>query len=60
MIDRIIAGTQRDENLDLLTELCDTMVDGSLCAMGGMTPFPVRSALEEFPQDFEPAGGEKR
>ena len=39
--------------IELLKELCDTMVDGSLCAMGGMTPFPVRSALLHFPEDFK-------
>lgn len=59
VIDRIIAGTERADNLALLDELCDTMVDGSLCAMGGMTPFPVRSALQEFPQDFGSSGGDK-
>jgi formate dehydrogenase iron-sulfur subunit len=36
----------------LLRELCDTMVNGSLCAMGGMTPYPVISALNHFPEDF--------
>jgi formate dehydrogenase iron-sulfur subunit len=59
VIDRIIAGTERADNIALLSELCDTMVDGSLCAMGGMTPFPVRSALQEFPQDFGSSGGDK-
>jgi len=39
-------------NLDLLHELCDTLEDGSLCAMGGLTPYPVRSALKHFPEDF--------
>ena len=53
VIDRIIAGENRAANLSLLQELCDTMVDGSLCAMGGMTPFPVQSALKHFPMDFE-------
>ena len=52
VIDRILAGTHREANLDLLEELCDTMVDGSLCGLGGMTPFPVRSALKHFPEDF--------
>ncbi len=52
VIDRILAGTHREANLDLLTELCDTMVDGSLCGLGGMAPFPVRSALKHFPEDF--------
>jgi formate dehydrogenase iron-sulfur subunit len=36
----------------LLRDLCDTMVNGSLCAMGGMTPFPVLSALNHYPADF--------
>ncbi|MDX1508394.1 MAG: NADH-ubiquinone oxidoreductase-F iron-sulfur binding region domain-containing protein, partial [Woeseiaceae bacterium] len=40
VIDRMIAGENRDENYDLLVELCDTMEDASLCAMGGMTPYP--------------------
>ncbi|MDX9873556.1 MAG: NADH-quinone oxidoreductase subunit NuoF [Spongiibacteraceae bacterium] len=53
VIDRIISDEQRAENLTLLRELCDTMEYGSLCAMGGMTPFPVRSALTYFAEDFE-------
>lgn len=53
VIDRILANEDREENLNLLSELCDTMVDGSLCAMGGMTPFPVRSAVKYFPEDFK-------
>ena len=53
VIDRIIANDHRAENIVLLDELCDTMVDGSLCAMGGLTPMPVRSALQHFPTDFE-------
>jgi formate dehydrogenase iron-sulfur subunit len=36
----------------LLRDLCDTMLHGSLCAMGGMTPYPVLSALNHYPQDF--------
>ncbi len=36
----------------LLRDLCDTMTAGSLCAMGGMTPYPVLSALDHFPEDF--------
>ncbi len=59
VIDRIVANENRDGNLELLGELCDTMVDGSLCAMGGMTPFPVRSAVKYFPEDFNgPSGAE--
>lgn len=42
-------------NLALLEELCETMTDGSLCAMGGMTPFPVLSAVRHFPEDFTAA-----
>lgn len=52
VIDRIRAGEQRADNLILLNELCDTMEYGSLCAMGGLTPFPVRSALQHFAEDF--------
>ena len=52
VIDRIIAGEERDRNLALLGSLCDTMLAGSLCAMGGMTPYPVQSALKHFPEDF--------
>jgi formate dehydrogenase iron-sulfur subunit len=50
VIDRIRAG-QADQ-ADLLRSLCDTMTHGSLCAMGGMTPYPVLSALDHFPEDF--------
>ncbi|WP_299261921.1 NADH-quinone oxidoreductase subunit NuoF [uncultured Kushneria sp.] len=54
VIDRIRAGESFDKNLALLTDLCDTMVDGSLCAMGGMTPFPVQSVMQHFPDDLTP------
>jgi formate dehydrogenase iron-sulfur subunit len=53
VIDRIIAGTAREKNLKLLDDLCETMVDGSLCALGGLTPFPVQSAIRHFPEDFD-------
>jgi formate dehydrogenase iron-sulfur subunit len=52
VIDRIRAGQDRAANLELLDDLCELMVDGSLCAMGGLTPMPVRSALRHFPEDF--------
>ena len=52
VIDRITAGEHRDENLALLEDLCDVMTEGSLCAMGGLTPMPVRSALTHFGEDF--------
>lgn len=51
-MDRIIAGIERDKNLEILKDLCETMTDGSLCAMGGLTPLPVMSALRHFPEDF--------
>lgn len=57
VLDRIAAGERREENLELLESLCDTMQYGSLCAMGGMTPFPVLSALKHFPEDFGPESG---
>ena len=56
IIDRIISGENRNENYDLLIELCDTMEEASLCAMGGMTPYPVRSVLQHFAEDFSPEG----
>jgi len=52
VIDRITQGENRPQQVKLLRDLCDTMVNGSLCAMGGMTPFPVLSALDHYPQDF--------
>ncbi len=51
VIDRIRAGAV--EQIPLLRDLCDTMTAGSLCAMGGMTPYPVLSALNHFPEDFQ-------
>ncbi len=54
IIDRMINGENREQNYDLLVELCDTMEDASLCAMGGMTPYPVRSVLKYFAEDFAP------
>ena len=56
LIDKIIDPlqlSQREAHLQLLDDLCDTLEDGSLCAMGGMTPFPVRSAMKYFAQDME-------
>lgn len=52
VIDRIRAGVDREQNLALLDDLCTLMTDGSLCAMGGLTPMPVRSALAHWPEDF--------
>lgn len=55
VVDRLIAATDitaREEQALLLQDLCDTMTYGSLCALGGMTAFPVTSALRHFPADF--------
>ena len=57
VMDRIIAGKDVGGNLTLLQDLCEVMTDGSLCAMGGLTPNPVRSALTHFPEDFTKDGG---
>ncbi len=59
-IEKVRNDDDRDANLVLLNSLCNTMESGSLCAMGGMTPFPVKSALEHFSEDFyQPAGSTK-
>ena len=52
VVDRIKANNDRVKNLEVLEDLCELMVDGSLCAMGGMIPIPVQSALKHFPEDF--------
>jgi formate dehydrogenase iron-sulfur subunit len=52
VIDKIVMNQNRPQQVHLLRDLCDTMLAGSLCAMGGMTPYPVLSALEHYPQDF--------
>jgi formate dehydrogenase iron-sulfur subunit len=52
LIDRITAGITPDANLALLDELCDTMLHGSLCGLGGLTPYPVQSAVKHFRADF--------
>jgi formate dehydrogenase iron-sulfur subunit len=52
LMDRILKGEPGDANLDLVQELCETMLQGSLCGLGGMTPFPVQSAIRHFPEDF--------
>lgn len=53
VIQKIRADIDFDDNLQLLHELCDTMIAGSLCALGGMTPMPVLSALKKYPEDFK-------
>jgi formate dehydrogenase iron-sulfur subunit len=52
LIERIMRGEERERNLRTLEDLCETMQHGSLCGLGGMTPFPVRSAMQHFPEDF--------
>ena len=58
-IDLIIAGKDVAKNKSLLLDLCEVMTDGSLCAMGGLTPLPVKSALQNFAEDFNIASGGK-
>ena len=53
VIDKIIANQDRTRNLELLDDLCELMVDGSLCALGGLTPNAVLSAIRHFPEDFD-------
>jgi formate dehydrogenase iron-sulfur subunit len=61
-IDRIIAartmGQDVSAELVLIDDLCETMTKGSLCAMGGLTPMPVQSAIKHWRQDFEREGAE--
>ncbi len=52
VIDRILAGEDVAANLALIEDLCETMKFGSLCALGGFTPYPVLSAIRHFPEDF--------
>ncbi|HEX4366167.1 MAG TPA: NADH-ubiquinone oxidoreductase-F iron-sulfur binding region domain-containing protein, partial [Rhodopila sp.] len=52
-VDKILAGTNVNANLDLLRDLCHTMKFGSLCALGGFIPYPVLSAMNFFPEDFQ-------
>jgi formate dehydrogenase iron-sulfur subunit len=54
-IDKIIRGERVDANLAVVEDLCNTMKFGSLCALGGFTPYPVMSALKHFREDFGPA-----
>jgi formate dehydrogenase iron-sulfur subunit len=54
-INKIINGERVTENLAVVEDLCSTMKFGSLCALGGFTPYPVMSALKHFREDFGPA-----
>jgi formate dehydrogenase iron-sulfur subunit len=51
-IAKVMAGDATEANLAIVTDLCNTMKFGSLCALGGFTPYPVMSALTHFPEDF--------
>ena len=53
-LDKVASGIAREDNLALISELCETMKFGSLCALGGFTPYPVMSAITHFPEDFAP------
>ncbi|CDZ50207.1 formate dehydrogenase beta subunit [Neorhizobium galegae] len=53
--DKIRQGIEPEKNKALLADLCNTMKYGSLCALGGFTPYPVMSAMNHFPEDFSPA-----
>ena len=53
--DESIANQDRMKNLEALDDLCELMLDGSLCALGGLTPYPVLSAVQHFPEDFDKA-----
>jgi len=53
-VDKIAKGEEPEAQIELLHDLCDTMKFGSLCALGGFTPYPVLSALTHFPEDFKP------
>ncbi|MBM3648628.1 MAG: NADH-quinone oxidoreductase subunit NuoF [Alphaproteobacteria bacterium] len=52
-VDKIIRGERAAANLALITDLCQTLKFGSLCALGGFTPYPVMSAIRHFPEDFD-------
>jgi len=52
LLERVMANVERERNLQLVEELCETMLHGSLCGLGGMTPYPVQSALKHFKDDF--------
>lgn len=59
LMDRMIAGEANESTRALLADLCNTMKYGSLCALGGFTPYPVMSALTHFPEDFDASGAHR-
>jgi formate dehydrogenase iron-sulfur subunit len=54
-IDKIRIGERVEQNIAVVEDICNTMKFGSLCALGGFTPYPVMSALKHFREDFGPA-----
>ena len=56
LIDKIVAGDRPEHHIEVLVDLCEVMADASLCAMGGFTPLPVRSALTHFTDDVHRNG----
>ena len=54
LIDNLLAGKEPVRQRQMIEELCETMIQGSLCGLGGMAPFPVKSALKHFGEDFVP------
>lgn len=60
VLDDFLAGKNPEDNLALIEVLCELMTDGSLCAMGGLTPMPVQSAMRNFEKDFEVAQTPKK
>ena len=52
VIDKWLAGDNAAKQETILRDLCETMTYGSLCALGGLTPYPVLSALNHFAEDF--------
>jgi formate dehydrogenase iron-sulfur subunit len=52
VLERVCESRASSNDLILLRDLCETMEQASLCAMGGLTPLPVKSAMNQFPEDF--------
>jgi formate dehydrogenase iron-sulfur subunit len=51
-LDKVARGERAGDGIALVRDLCEVMRDGSLCALGGLTPMPVLSAFDHFPEDF--------
>jgi formate dehydrogenase iron-sulfur subunit len=58
-VEKVLRGEEVARNIALIEDLCEVMRDGSLCAMGGLTPMPVLSAIRLFPEDFDRAPGDR-